>query len=163
MESLTYSRPMSSDITAMTRFFAEQMQPTIEQWYTQEDIDWNIAEYHTENHFKKYIIDNNIYLEIVKYWWEIIGYIEARESQKDNSRIHIWWVLVDKKFQGRWIAKQLYWNLEDFVANHEYLNIVSAGVLLKNTISIQFHKSLKYEVESEDDYERVFIKDFKLK
>jgi hypothetical protein len=30
---------------------------------------------------------------------KIIGYLEARQSKKDNSKIHVWWVLVDSKFQ----------------------------------------------------------------
>lgn len=153
-----YSHPTIDDVTIMTRFFAEQIQFTTEQWYTQEDIEWNITEHHTEELFKEHINNQNIYLLIAKFWWKIIWYIEARESQKDNSRVNIWWVLIDKEFQGKWIAKMLYWRLENFVKNHECLNTISAGVLVKNTVSIQFHKSLKYWVESENDYEIVFIK-----
>jgi ribosomal protein S18 acetylase RimI-like enzyme len=135
-----YSRPTQLDVEDMTVFFAEQMELTREQWYTSEDIEWNIHEHHTRDQFERYIYDTQIYLEIVRDKWEIVGYIEARMHQEDSSRIHIWWVIVSPEYRWGWIAKNLYHNLEKHMRKYGYKKL-TASTKKENSISLWFHLS----------------------
>jgi GNAT superfamily N-acetyltransferase len=156
---LIYSRPTQSDIADMAVFFTEQMQGIETVGYESWDGDWNIENYHTLQHFESYLSDPTIYLEIVSYDARIVWYLEARQSKKDNSKIHIWWVLVDSKFQWRGIAKKLYKHLEEFVWQHSEINDITASVLRKNIPSMKLHEILNYSIESSDESDIHFIKE----
>jgi ribosomal protein S18 acetylase RimI-like enzyme len=151
---IIYSRPIQSDIADIALFFAEQMQSTTEQWYTQEDIDWNISDHHRQDQFEQYIRDPQMYLEIVRSEWEIVGYIEARQNQTDNSRLHVWWVLVDSRFQWKWIAKNLYSHLQDHLRQNGYMKF-TASTKKQNSVSIWFHISQWFSQiwETDEDFE----------
>lgn len=151
---LIYSRPAPTDITDMTVFFAEQMRRTTEQWYIDEDIEWNISDHHRWEQFEQYIYDPQIYLEIARSEWEIVGYIEARENQKNTSKIHVWWVLVHPRFQWRWIAKNLYSHLQDYMRQSGHTKL-TASTKKGNSVSIWFHISQWFSQiwETDEDFE----------
>jgi GNAT superfamily N-acetyltransferase len=157
--NILYSRPTQTDITDMIVFFAEQMQGIELVGYEPWDGDWNIENYHTTKHYESYISDPTIYLEIVSYDMRIIGYLEARQSKKENSKIHVWWVLVDSKFQWRGIAKKLYKHLEEFVWQHSEIKNITASVLRKNIPSVKLHEIMNYSIENSDDDDIHFIKE----
>lgn len=152
--NISYSRPTQTDIMDMTVFFAEQMRFTTEQWYTDEDIEWNISDHHRQDQFEQYIHDSQIYLEIVRSEWGLVGYIEARKSQKDSSRMHVWWVLVDTESQWKWIAKNLYSHLQDYMKQTGYTKL-SASMKKGNSVSIWFHISQWFSQiwETDEDFE----------
>ena len=159
LKTMDYSieRPTLEYIQKLTEFFAEQVSKTTEQWYTAEDIEWNIVEHHTQEHFSRYLKDPKIYLWIMKFDSEIVGYTEARESTKNNKNIHVWWILVESRFQKRGIAKALYERLETYGICNWY-STITASTKKQNYASIKFHENIGFVLTWESDEDFDFIK-----
>lgn len=101
------------------------------------------------------IFENNFtQLVIEKKSWKVVAIIDAREYNEDSKELNylsIWWVLVNKDFTRKWIAWNLYSNLESFWKRNLKISSIRSSAIKKNIASCNLHIKKWYKIIDDKD------------